>query len=270
MQFLIDATGGIAGDMFSAALISAGADENKMLSGMLLAANKIGHAEIVCMDTKDGAKRLSMKVEHHHGHLSGHKAYHLLEHIFDDLGIVEKYRDFGFAALDVLVKAEIKAHKENTFLTDHIHAHHNHDHSDDHHHHGHEHSHEQLHEDAYLHEAQDILIDITGAALGLQLLGAPTNVILVKPVSLGGGHITFSHGHLPVPAPATKIIFETYNLPGLMGPLETELCTPTGASILAALNAKEGEIPDGDIIFEGLSRGGKDLPIPPLKIQIIR
>ncbi len=260
MQLIIDAAGGVAGDMFAAALISAGADETIMIDAMLLAAHKIGESRIEVLTTVDGAKRLSISIEHHHGHLSGHSAYHLLEDIFSELGIEEPYHAFGFRALDILVKAEIKAHKENTFLTDHIHAH-------AHHHHDHLH-HKHHEEDAYLHEAQDILIDITGAVMGLQLLSAPVSAILSNPVSWGGGAITFSHGHLPVPAPATQIIFDTYHLPGKMGPIDVELCTPTGSAILAALDAKITDAENGEVICMGSSRGGKDLPIPPLKIEL--
>ncbi|MCU4155143.1 DUF111 family protein [Carboxylicivirga sp. A043] len=262
MKLYIDPTGGIAGDMFAAALISAGADESQMLNAMTLAAEKIGNARISTSVTHDKALRLHIAIEHHHGHLSGHKAYHLLEAIFEELGIKKEYQDFGFKALQVLVEAEIKAHKENTFLTDHIHAHHHHHHDDTDHHHEHK-------EDAYLHEAQDILIDITGAVMGLQLLGAPTKANLLAPVSFGGGHITFSHGHLPVPAPATKIIFDKHSLPGQMGPIDKELSTPTGSAILAALSGEIVSEHGLEVKKEGTSRGGKDFPIPPLKIQLV-
>ncbi|TRX71231.1 nickel insertion protein [Carboxylicivirga sp. M1479] len=260
MQLYIDPKGGIAGDMFAAALISAGANEEEMLKAMSLAAEKIGHSTISTSLTHDNAHRLHIDIQHNDGHLSGHKAYHLLEDIFAELNIKEPYQQFGFKALDVLVKAEIKAHKENTFLTDHIHAHHHHHHDSDH-----EHEH---HEDAYLHEAQDILIDITGAAMGLQLLNAPIKAYLLSPVSFGGGHITFSHGHLPVPAPATKIIFDNHGLPGTMGPIEKELCTPTGSAILAALNAELMQEKASGALQEGTSRGGKDFDIPPLKVLL--
>jgi len=263
MKLYIDPTGGMAGDMFAAALISAGADKSQMIAAMLQAAEKLGPASISDSLTHDGAMRLHMKVDHKHGHLSGHDAWHLLDDLFKDLNITDPYRSFGFKALEVLVNAEIKAHKENTFLTDHIHAHnHGHDHQSE----GHSHTHHK--EEAFLHEAQDILIDITGAAMGLQLLNAPVKAHLLAQVSLGGGHITFSHGHLPVPAPATKNIFETFQLPGVAGPVETELCTPTGSAILAAVEATIGETEKNPIITEGISRGGKDLPIPPLKIML--
>lgn len=260
MQLHIDPRGGMAGDMFAAALISAGADEKTMLNAMLVAAEMIGKARLKTSLTHDKAHRLHIEIEHHHGHLSGHKAYHLLEDIFTRLDINKTYQDFGFKALQVLVEAEIKAHKENTFLTDHMHGHHHHDDT------GHHHEH---HEDAYLHEAQDILIDITGAVMGLQLLKASTNALLSHPVSWGGGHITFSHGHLPVPAPATKIIFEKYGLAGELGPIEKELCTPTGSALLAALDAKLINEHPSDVKKVGTSRGGKDFPIPPLKIEFV-
>ena len=52
------------------------------------------------------------------------------------------------------------------------------------------------------------------------------------------GKVNFSHGVLDVPAPATRIILEKFNVEWKKGPVDTELCTPTGASILAALIEK--------------------------------
>ena len=91
-------------------------------------------------------------------------------------------------------------------------------------------------EKTVLHEAQDILIDIVGAAYGLQYLGVSLrNVLCVMPVAVGGGMIKFSHGTLPVPAPAVAAILKNYKIPSVSGPVESELLTPTGAAILAAL-----------------------------------
>ena len=64
MQLYIDPRGGMAGDMFAAALISAGADEKLMLVAMLLAANKIGKASVKTSLTHDGAHRLHIEIEH--------------------------------------------------------------------------------------------------------------------------------------------------------------------------------------------------------------
>ena len=262
----IDPAGGFAGDMFSAALISAGADEALMLNAMELAASKIGKATVKTEKTKDGATRLLIEIKHEHNHLPGHDARHHLEHIFDDLNVKENYRYFGMVALQNLIDAEIKAHREHTFLTDH--HHHSHEHGHHHHdHHGHHHHHDAA--EAYLHEAQDILIDITGAAYGLQLLNAGTKAYLTKPVSIGGGMITFSHGTLPVPAPATQNIIEKFKIPVMPGPVEFELFTPTGAAILSAMDPRiEAEKIQEENIKTGISRGSKDLDIPPLKIFV--
>lgn len=270
--------------MFAAALISAGADAQLMLNAMHMAAAKLGKASVKSGLAHDGAVRLSIDVEHEHSHLSGHEAKHLLAAVFEELELEPQYREFGMKALQILIDAEIKAHAENQFLTDHIHHHLHHDHEGPHHHehghHDHGHSHPHSHDDhhhhghshaeAYLHEAQDILIDITGAAYGLQLLNAPVTATLMSPVSLGGGKITFSHGTLDVPAPATKIVVQSNWIPAQLGPIGVELCTPTGASILAALQANRvAPLPTGALLYKGISRGGKDLPVPPLSLMLV-
>ena len=275
MILYIDPSGGFAGDMFSAALISAGADESLMIKAMELAASKIGNANIHTTITKDNATRLLINIQHDHNHLSGHNAKHLLSDIFTELKIEDEYKQFGITALQNLIDAEIKAHKEHTFLTDH--HHHTHKHGDGHHHHNHEHHNDHVHghhhhetPEAFLHEAQDILIDITGAAFGLHLLKADTDVILTKPVSTGGGTITFSHGTLAVPAPATQNIINKFDIPACEGPVNFELFTPTGAAILSALNPELNSYVKTETkkIRAGISRGTKDLEIPPLKIFI--
>ncbi len=281
MTIYIDPKGGIAGDMFSAVLISAGADESLMIKAMELAAGKIGKETIRTEKTHDDATRLIIDIQHDDDHLSGHNAKHLLADIFNELKIKEEYRLFGMAALQNLIDAEIKAHKEHTFLTDHHihehehkhdqnHHHSHHDHGHDHHGHNHEHHHHNETAEAFLHEAQDILIDITGAAYGLQLLNAGTKALLTNPVNIGGGMITFSHGTLPVPAPATQNIIDKFSIPVKHGSVEFELFTPTGASIISALNVKlktDAEFTDENI-KTGTSRGTKDLDIEPLKLYI--
>ncbi len=134
--------------------------------------------------------------------------------------------------------------------------------------HGHIHGHKHKHGgDAFLHEAQDIVIDITGAVLGMQYLQVEPRASLLAPLRVGGGKVKFSHGHLPVPSPATRIIMEEYDIPWEFGPLDTELCTPTGSAILAALGAKrEKEAPKGSKL--GQSRGTKDIDVPPLKVYL--
>ncbi|MCA1744621.1 MAG: LarC family nickel insertion protein [Bacteroidales bacterium] len=274
MELYINAPGGFAGDMFAAALISAGADEAKVTGAMLQAAQKIGKASVRHVITADGSSRMLIKVEHHHGHLSSHKALHLLEHLMEDLHIEEAYAEFGFKMLKALIQAEKIAHETHDFDMGDHHFHHHHQHGvdekghvSDHHHHHHAHFDEP---EAWLHEAQDILIDIMGAVMGLQLLGVKPKAKLLAPVAYGGGSVSFSHGTLKVPAPATEVMIKSNDLPVVAGPIEIELLTPTGAAALTALEvSKVVERPKGAVLKQGKSRGTKDLPIPPLELLVI-
>lgn len=50
--------------------------------------------------------------------------------------------------------------------------------------------------------------------------------------------VRFSHGTLPVPAPAVAAILKRHRIPHVSGPEDVELLTPTGAALLAALRPK--------------------------------
>lgn len=277
MKLYINPEGGMAGDMFSAALISAGADFEKMRAAMLGAGEKLGKAEIEKKQSPDGAVQLSIALDSRRSHLGGNEAAHLLEHLFEDFNIGKTYRDFGLKVLNILVKAEVKAHAEFNIVIEGDHHHHEHDHGHDHghehghkhdHHHGHGHTHDHGEEESFLHEAQDIVIDIMGAVTGMQLLNIEPSAVLLAPVSVGGGHVKCSHGILAIPAPATIVIMREHNIPWYTGPVEKELFTPTGAAIIAALDAKL------DTSFNpgtptGIARGTKLLDIPPLKFYLI-
>lgn len=271
-KLILNPSGGIAGDMFSAVLISAGANFEKMKETMTMAASQLGHSKITHSQASDGSTQLQIHLESNSDHLPGSRAREILAGVFEKSGLPQDYRDFGNRALEILLKAENKAHKKFNIVVE-GHHHHNHDHKHDHQcsncTHSHHHHHE--HQEALLHEAQDIVIDITGAVMGLYLLDAAPEVTLLAPVSVGGGKVDFSHGVLDVPAPATSVILEDYSIPWQKGPIEMELSTPTGVCLLAALgatipnpNALEGL----QIKHEGKSRGGKILDIPPLKAYI--
>ncbi|MEA3344720.1 MAG: tRNA (N6-threonylcarbamoyladenosine(37)-N6)-methyltransferase TrmO [Chloroflexota bacterium] len=123
--------------------------------------------------------------------------------------------------------------------------------------------HDHAGEEAVLHEAQDILLDIMGAAKGLEFLETSLeDVACLTPVSVGGGKIRFSHGVLPVPAPAVTAILKRYRIPHVAGPVDMELLTPTGAALLAALQPewRPREVgPKGKVARRGLGLGTRKL-----------
>ena len=93
-------------------------------------------------------------------------------------------------------------------------------------------------ERVHLHEvgAVDAVLDIVGAVEGFEQLGIET--VYNLPVAVGNGWVESAHGKLPVPAPATAILLEGFEIaaPG-GGPIEGEATTPTGAALLRVLSA---------------------------------
>ena len=79
--------------------------------------------------------------------------------------------------------------------------------------------------------ADDAIADVIGACTALHSLGI--DGVTVKPITLGQGTSTGSHGTFPIPAPATAAILNCSGLFTRQGNEESELCTPTGAALLA-------------------------------------
>ena len=96
------------------------------------------------------------------------------------------------------------------------------------------HAEEQVHgAHVHFHEvgADDAIADVIGACTALHSLGL--DGVAVMPIELGRGVATGSHGTFPIPAPATVEIISRSELIAMQGDEEMELCTPTGAALLA-------------------------------------
>ena len=115
-------------------------------------------------------------------------------------------------------------------------------------------------EEVHFHEvgAVDAIIDITGAAIGIEALGI--SQLYSSALPLTSGHIKTAHGILPVPAPATLELLRRVKAPWRPCPIEGELVTPTGAAILATL--ARFETPAITIERVGYGFGQKILPWP--------
>ena len=79
--------------------------------------------------------------------------------------------------------------------------------------------------------ADDAIADVIGACTALYSLRL--DGVAVMPIALGSGSVNGSHGTFPVPAPATTEILRQSKLLIREGKEEGELCTPTGAALLA-------------------------------------
>jgi pyridinium-3,5-bisthiocarboxylic acid mononucleotide nickel chelatase len=89
--------------------------------------------------------------------------------------------------------------------------------------------------------ADDAIADIIGACTALHTLGV--DGVKVLPVTVGNGIGTGSHGTFPIPAPATAAILRNSGLATVSGLHVGELCTPTGAALLAEFATLAVEAP---------------------------
>jgi hypothetical protein len=114
-------------------------------------------------------------------------------------------------------------------------------------------------DDVTFHEvgAIDSVVDVVGTAAALDWL-APRSVSCAS-VAMGHGTITCAHGVLPVPAPAALEILR--HAGGVMadGGVARELCTPTGAAILASTVTRWTAAPTGRPVAVGWGAGDAEL-----------
>ena len=116
-------------------------------------------------------------------------------------------------------------------------------------------------ERVHLHEvgALDSLADVIGCAAALDALGLlePRARVVVGSVALGSGSVDSAHGPLPVPVPAVLAILAGRGAAVAAGG-DGELCTPTGAALLATLANEWGALPPMRIESVGVGAGSAD------------
>ncbi|TMK16869.1 MAG: nickel pincer cofactor biosynthesis protein LarC [Actinobacteria bacterium] len=106
--------------------------------------------------------------------------------------------------------------------------------------------------------AVDTIVDVVGAALGLDYLGVER--IYASAVATGMGMIKTDHGVYPIPGPAVVELLK--GVPIYSRGIPSELVTPTGAAILAATATSFGEMPAMRVERVGYGAGTRELDIP--------
>jgi pyridinium-3,5-bisthiocarboxylic acid mononucleotide nickel chelatase len=104
--------------------------------------------------------------------------------------------------------------------------------------------------------AVDAMVDIIGAAVGVEALGV--DEIICSPLNVGGGTVKCAHGTFPVPAPATVELLQ--GAPVFSSGIQAELLTPTGAAIVKTLASRFGAFPEMKIEKSGYGAGTRDFP----------
>ncbi|MGH7356973.1 MAG: nickel pincer cofactor biosynthesis protein LarC, partial [Candidatus Rokuibacteriota bacterium] len=113
--------------------------------------------------------------------------------------------------------------------------------------------------------AVDAIIDVTGAVIGLALLGAER--VAVSALPLGGGLVGGPHGRIPVPGPGTAELLRGF--PVVDTGVRAELVTPTGAAILTTLAEAPGRMPAMTVERIGYGAGAMELPDTPNVLRLL-
>ena len=217
-----DCFSGGSGDMILGAMLSAGLSEERLRAGLAklsLDGSELGIRQV----QKQGlaAIKVDVKLTSAHGH---RHLRHIVE-IIDNSGLSDAVKQRAKRIFTRLGEAEAKVHGLAV---------------------------EQVH----FHEvgAVDAIVDVVGAAIGVEQLGLER--VRCSPLCVGSGTVTCEHGVLPVPAPATAELLS--GVPLAECDEAGELLTPTGAVILTTLAEGFGPIPAMQIERCGYGAGSRE------------
>ena len=242
----LEGASGISGDMTVAALLDLGASREKLESALLSLGVEgfhyhIGRRASYSIEGCDFCVHLHHHEHHHeeaydaHEHHHHHHEHHHHEHrhLADVYAIIDRAqmsptaRELAKKIFLIVAQAEAKAHGVPP-------------------------------EKVHFHEvgAIDSIVDIIGAAVLADDLGI--DGCIVTGLSEGHGTITCQHGELPVPVPAVLNIAEAHGIPLRPTATRSEMVTPTGIAIAAALCTQQ-ELPTAyRILRSGIGLGKRD------------
>ncbi len=233
MHLHLDPVGGIAGDMFIAALLDA---FPALSPGLHAALDQVGlppgarceslaHSDgILCGRRFELSLPASSAAQHHHAHVG----LAAIRAALAGMGLEAAVAARAQAIFAVLAEAEARVHGVGV-------------------------------DEVEFHEvgALDSIADIVGAAWLIEALAPASWSVGALP--LGSGRVRSAHGMLPVPAPAVVKLLQGFVFfdDGLAG----ERVTPTGAAILRHLGCASGVGPRaGRLSASGLGFGTRKLP----------
>ena len=218
----IDCVGGVAGDMLLGALLDAGADRANVGAGL----GRLGIAGLELREER--VTRHAIACAHATVHAAPEQPsrhWRSIRAQIDAAGLPERACERAQETFRRLAHAEARVHDMDP---------------------------EQVH----FHEvgAVDAIGEVCGVALALEELDVDRVVCSSLPV--GRGFVTSAHGRLPLPAPATLELLRGAPLHGV--DVGSELVTPTGAALVAALASGYGPLPSLRLEAVGYGAGTRD------------
>lgn len=233
---------GAAGDMLTAALLELVDDKNEALNEL----NKIGipgvaytassaekcditgtHVTVTINGVEEEIEHSHHDGDHEHHHHS-HNSLADISHIIEHLAVNDSVKSHAIAIYTSIAEAESAVHGEPV-------------------------------SEIHFHEVgtMDAIADVIAVCYLIDKLQVEN--IIVSPINVGSGTVKCAHGILPVPAPATALLLR--GLPTYSGTVESELCTPTGAAILAHFGREFKSMPTMATEKIGYGMGKKDFPV---------
>ncbi|MCG8407372.1 MAG: nickel pincer cofactor biosynthesis protein LarC [Phycisphaerales bacterium] len=228
-----DCFSGAAGDMILGALLAAGLESDQLRSD-LSQLNLDDYQLDIRQIQKQGFA--AVKVDVNVNRDQGHRHLHHITDIINAADLSETVKQRAKRIFTRLAEAEAKVHGTTV---------------------------EKIH----FHEVGgvDAIVDIVGAAIGIEHLGLDR--IICSPIPTGSGTVTCEHGIMPVPAPATTELL--VGVPLADCDEVGELTTPTGAAILTTLASGYGSLPSFRIERTGYGAGNRDNRKRPNVLRLI-
>lgn len=220
----IECATGISGDMTLAALLDAGVDRDAIIAA-IESLNLPDVSLRIESVMKNGFRSTHVLVDHPEQH--AHRHFTDICSILDASALTQKQRELARQLFLAVAESEARVHGSTV-------------------------------EKVHFHEvgAVDSIVDIVGAAVGFDLLGADR--IVCNHVPTGRGFVHIDHGICPIPAPGTAEILKGIPLADV--PIEAELTTPTGAAIVKTLADSFGPMPAMTIEAIGYGAGTMTFP----------
>ena len=230
MHIHLDPVGGIAGDMFAAAMLDCHRDWKVPLYESIRGSALAPDLNVRALQHNDGCltgQRFEV-TEPTHAQRHQHRQWRDIRKQLSDSELDAPVKQRAIAIFELLAEAEAEVHGSAI-------------------------------DEVTFHEigAWDSIADIVAAAWLIERSGAAT--WSCSPLPLGRGRIASDHGRLPVPAPATALLLRGF--PVFDDGVEGERITPTGAAILKHLDPSfEPRMTASVLLGRGYGFGTKTFP----------
>lgn len=244
---------GASGDMILGALLGAGANESKVIDAIQSVRNHVEWCKQISVSVRDvkkgefKAKKVDIQIDETNPKQGRGKSASQVKAavgiIISELKLSAHAKEFASRVTDTMIEAEARVHGEANG------------------------------KGVKLNElgSTDTVADIVGVTAALDDLNVLSDAAVYStPVAVGGGLFKFSHGVVQSPSPVTLEILRKFSFPMIGGPVEAELITPTGASLLVNMvHVASVFYPDMKPSAVGYGAGTKDFGNVPNILRIV-